>query len=456
MKNKEPQPPKNHRLNTSSVPYPAIVGTGLTLAALLMVLLCLLCLWTGTLAGGVVRHGVVPLLIVLQALAFLGVVFLVIRSVRMRQVEGQLRRRALRERQQRLYLENLLNYSQVCIGVLENQDLRFTAANRACQALCPQMDILGHRFADVFPEAAASGAQTHLRKALVAARPCCLRGCHMPIAGRPDAFWDLKVEHLPAIDGEAASILLVAWDVTEHKQAEQSLRESQLQYRTFAEKRTKQLQALAIELLETEERQRQRIAHLLQEDLQQILVAARFELHNYTLNSPRPPQLEHIGQLLDESIQKSNQLSQDLSPSWLNHIDLISALEWLVRQMNQKYGLEIKVEVSPEIKVENIALKLFIYRAIQEFVHNVRKHSGSLSARISVTCSDGHLIIKISDKGKGFDPNLIGVAPEDKGFGLLRLRERANYIGGSLVIKSTAGHGSVFTLTVPLNLTNSA
>jgi signal transduction histidine kinase len=224
----------------------------------------------------------------------------------------------------------------------------------------------------------------------------------------------------------------------------------------LAEKRAKQLQALAIELLETEERESQRIAHLLNEDLQQTLVAARFELHTYSQSLPRQPQLEHIGKLLDELLQKSNRLSQDLSPTWLNHVDPLSTLKWLARQMDRKFGMQVKVEVRSAMKLENMALKLFIYRAVQELLDNVRRHSGVLSAHMTVSCSKEDLVITVSDKGKGFNPSVIELTSEDKGFGLLRLRERAKHIGGNLEAESTADSGSAFTLTVPLNCATSS
>jgi signal transduction histidine kinase len=224
----------------------------------------------------------------------------------------------------------------------------------------------------------------------------------------------------------------------------------------IAEKRTKQLQALTIELLETEERESQRIAHLLNEDLQQTLVAARFELHNYSQSLPRQPQLEHIGQLLDELLQKSSRLSQDLSPTWLNHVDLLSSLKWLARQMERKFGMQIKVEAGSAMKLENTALKHFIYRAVQELLDNVRQHSGVLSAHITITCSEADLFITVRDKGKGFNPRVIELTSEDKGFGLLRLRERAKHIGGNLEAESTADCGSAFTLTVPMEWATSS
>jgi len=60
--------------------------------------------------------------------------------------------------------------------------------------------------------------------------------------------------------------------------------------------------------------------------------------------------------------------------------------------------------------------------------------------------------ISVSDHGQGFDPDILNNPIKKTGFGLISIRERASYIGGSMIIDSTLGKGSRFTLTVPLNI----
>jgi PAS domain S-box-containing protein len=109
----------------------------------------------------------------------------------------------------------------------------------------------------------------------------------------------------------------------------------------LAEARAKQLQALAVELIDTEERERRRIAHLLHEDLQQMLAAARFQLQAIGRGSATEPVLAIVTEILEESIAKSRSLSHELSPPVLHHGSLYSALEWLAGQMREQFGLKV-------------------------------------------------------------------------------------------------------------------
>jgi CheY-like chemotaxis protein len=93
-----------------------------------------------------------------------------------------------------------------------------------------------------------------------------------------------------------------------------------------------------------------------------------------------------------------------------------------------------------------------LFRAVQELLFNVVKHAGVSSARLALSDVDGQVSISVSDQGKGFDHDRLNAS--DAGFGLMSIRERARYMGGSLTIDSAPGHGSRFTLVVPLGVEN--
>ncbi len=153
-------------------------------------------------------------------------------------------------------------------------------------------------------------------------------------------------------DGQPVGAVVVAHDITARKMAEEKLQgfnkelEMMVAERTaLAERRTKQLQALAIELIETEERERRQFAHLLHEDIQQLLAAANMQVQVAASHLSSDPVLSNVANILNESIAKSRRLSQNLSPPILYQAGLIAALEWLARQVKEQFGLDGRIGV---------------------------------------------------------------------------------------------------------------
>ena len=258
--------------------------------------------------------------------------------------------------------------------------------------------------------------------------------------------------------GEIVRWFGVAMNIEDLKQVEQELRrlnetlEQRVAQRTeLAEGRAKQLQALSMELIEVEEQERQRIAALLHDDLQQVLAAARLQLQAACETIPSAPMLEGVEQLLVESIRKSRHLSHELSPAVLHHSGLVAAMQWLARQMKDQFGLQVQLESDGAHELESSPLRVFLFRAVQELLFNVVKHAGVKTAQVVLSSSGGSLAMTVSDQGQGFSPDILDSYTEPRGFGLLSIRERARYIGGNLVVESAPGKGSRFALTVPIS-----
>ncbi|MFO7840512.1 MAG: response regulator [Desulfosalsimonadaceae bacterium] len=261
--------------------------------------------------------------------------------------------------------------------------------------------------------------------------------------------------------GRATRIVGMMRDITDRKRVEQELNqlnarlEQEISERTaLAEERAKQLQSLAVELVEAEERERSSIAELLHDDLQQILASAHLRLQSADPNETNAATIEKVDELLKESIAKTRQLSHELSPAILNNSDLPDALRWLLRHMGEHFGLEVELE-SDSCGPLPESLKRFLFRAAQEFLFNTIKHADVKTAKIAVTQSDKYLSLTVSDHGCGFEPEALDNKAKPPGLGVMTIRERASYMGGSLDIQAAPGRGSCFTLTIPCQLTES-
>ncbi|WAC51146.1 MULTISPECIES: sensor histidine kinase [Frigoribacterium] len=121
--------------------------------------------------------------------------------------------------------------------------------------------------------------------------------------------------------------------------------------------------------------------------------------------------------------------------------DVAAALHRLGERFERESGIGITVDaVDVDLPRD---LQVVLVRCTQEALANVRKHSASTSARVTLTATDGTAVLVVSDDGTGFD-----TAVASTGFGLDGLRERLELSGGRLDVSSDRD-GTVVTAQVP-------
>lgn len=216
--------------------------------------------------------------------------------------------------------------------------------------------------------------------------------------------------------------------------------------------RATQLQKLSLELVETEERERQRLAQFLHEDLQQAIAGAK--LHVTMLPNRPHQQLEAavttILALLDDILEKSRNLSHELSPPVLQQHGLPASLQWLVQRMERLHALHVDADLDMAADPEDERVSTFLFRSVQEMLFNVVKHSGVKTAKLQLTLEGRSVTVRVIDQGRGIDPDtLSGPA---MGLGLVNIRERAKLLGGQMEVACTGDSGTTITLEVPLVL----
>jgi signal transduction histidine kinase len=159
--------------------------------------------------------------------------------------------------------------------------------------------------------------------------------------------------------------------------------------------------------------------------------------------------LVKVEQILQDAINKCRNLSHNFNPPTLQHFGLIPAIECLIQELNQQFGLNVKFELKTKRQINNQSLKTIIFRSVQELLFNVIKHSGIKTAHVILSQRKDALVITVSDQGRGFNPEILKSLNVKTGLGLVCLRERIYAIRGKLKIKSAPGKGSKFILTIP-------
>jgi signal transduction histidine kinase/ABC-type uncharacterized transport system substrate-binding protein len=203
-------------------------------------------------------------------------------------------------------------------------------------------------------------------------------------------------------------------------------------------------------LVQAQENERSRVASELHDDFSQRLALLAFGLQNTSETLPDSP--DTLKQTLDEFRQSVSELGDDLHSlshrlhsSTLDTLGLVTGLRSLCREFGAKQGIE--VDFTPEdipcsVKPD-VALCLF--RISQEGLQNLKKHSGTKKAQLSVRHRGDRLFLSLCDEGKGFDTNM-----EKPGLGILSMQGRARLLGGDFVIHSKPGKGTRIEAWVPL------
>ncbi len=159
--------------------------------------------------------------------------------------------------------------------------------------------------------------------------------------------------------------------------------------------------------------------------------------------------LEKMWRQVDGIVKGVRRLSHDLRPAVLDRLGLLPAIEWLVSNGSEFYGVRMKITVAGKERRLDENLELVLFRVVQEALRNIWKHAGATEADIKVTFAGEKVEIIITDNGVGFvPPGEMGDLPRDGKLGLAGMHERIQLVGGAMKVASKPGIGTTLTFRI--------
>jgi signal transduction histidine kinase len=149
--------------------------------------------------------------------------------------------------------------------------------------------------------------------------------------------------------------------------------------------------------------------------------------------------LNHSLQAIREGLTETRRALHELRAKPLEDLGLALAVQTLAESYADRYDFHIDLSIKCDLDDMPVDVQQCVYRIAQEALANVADHAQAQNAQVVLNWEQDQLRLIICDDGCGFDPRVSG---EERHYGLLGMRERAEMIGGNLSIESQVGKGT--------------
>ncbi|MCU0563850.1 MAG: MEDS domain-containing protein [Desulfobacterales bacterium] len=230
--------------------------------------------------------------------------------------------------------------------------------------------------------------------------------------------------------------------------------ENRLEHLVARRSSENQIRTLTRKLMQSQEDERQMISRELHDRVGQDLSSLRIEMEALR-ELPLPPvelreRIAGLSARLDRSIFAVRDLAYDLKPPGLE-IGMAQAMSMLCGDFSEKTGIKVEFMAAGIEKLQpGFDFQINLYRMIQEALNNIHKHAHAQRAAVKLTAVHPHVLLRIEDDGCGFDvEKRAREIDSEKRMGLRSLKERADLLGGVMVVTSRVGHGTRILIKLP-------
>jgi signal transduction histidine kinase len=211
----------------------------------------------------------------------------------------------------------------------------------------------------------------------------------------------------------------------------------------LAQEEVKYQRLLTEQMITVQEREREWIGRELHDNVGQVLTTVKLYLETASMQGGSPL-IPRSMQLIDNSITEIRNLSHQLSAPTLGTGSLIDSINALIEALSFSTRLIFKFDHSAYTGRVNMSQKLALYRILQEQLSNIIKHAEATQIWITLSQSDGNIILTIRDNGKGFDSTI-----KTSGMGINNIISRVKVFDGTVLIDTAPDRGCVLEVVIP-------
>lgn len=269
-----------------------------------------------------------------------------------------------------------------------------------------------------------------------------------------DVF-SFPIQMFRALTAVAAAVFVIRFLRAFQVETERKIAELQAARLEESHQRETMRAELFRRVVAAQEAERQRIARDLHDETGQSLTAIGMGLRGLAgritpRNKEASTTLHKLEMLTADSLKELQRLMADLRPSHLDDLGLSAALRWYSSRIQEHSSLHIRVDIHGEECDLDDAMKITIFRIIQESINNVIKHSQATHVNIHLHFEDKGVRISVFDNGIGFDRDQVQQRRANRpSLGLAGMEERAALLNGTVSIQSRPGFGTEVEALIP-------
>lgn len=200
---------------------------------------------------------------------------------------------------------------------------------------------------------------------------------------------------------------------------------------------------------QAQENERLRISRDLHDDCLQLLAAATMDI-DQAIESENPEKVRknilRAKETLTVTSETIRRYCEELRPILLESMDLMSAVQWLGKDLETRAQISVEFETLGEGSQIDAQDEIHLFRVMQEAFHNIERHSQATSVELLWEYHPDHLEISVTDNGVGMWN--FGQSPA-RSLGIQGMHERVELLGGTISFESRPGFGTRILLTIP-------